>query len=317
MKNFYNVVVLQDTELIGVVSTLAHSRFSKIRNNKKYVDDIFAYFKDFKNYAAIKHYQVLEEKYSFNYDKPICLVLDFKDDKQCSSTLCGYVGNEAISEYTKFYDELLNFKKVSNFENFYNLHLKDYSQAIESFKQNTPIDRCIQFLKETTNQTLNKNCIINLMFAITSANYGWQTSENCYCNIRPYKTTTIKDFPSFSMDSIYVETLIVHEFGHSVINPITEKFKDIIEKLDNDKFNSCFMHNAYGQDKLTVINENIIRVIESLYVEKYHTQADFQNLLSSYTNEGFVVIDDLINVIKNNSTKQISDYFKLLIDCFA
>ena len=155
------------------------------------------------------------------------------------------------------------------------------------------------------------------MFAVTSANYGWQTNKNCYCNIRPYKTTDIKGFPSFSVDSIYVETLIVHEFGHSIINPITKRFKDIIKKLDNDKFNACFTHNPYGQDKLTVINENIIRAIECLYVEKNYTKNDFQNILSSYTNEGFVVIGDLINIIKNNINKRISDYYELLIDCFA
>ena len=63
MKSFYNVVVLQDTELIGVIATLAGSPFSKIRNNKKYIDDIFAYFKDYKNHTAIKHYRMLEEKY--------------------------------------------------------------------------------------------------------------------------------------------------------------------------------------------------------------------------------------------------------------
>ena len=33
MKSFYNVVVLQDTELIGVIATLAGSPFSKILNN--------------------------------------------------------------------------------------------------------------------------------------------------------------------------------------------------------------------------------------------------------------------------------------------
>lgn len=317
MKNYYNVVILQDTELIGVVSTLAGSKFLKIRNNRKYVDDIFAYFEDYKNHTAVKYYQMLEEKYSFNYDKPICLVLDEKDEHKCSDTLCGYVGQEAIFEYSKFYDELLSFKKVSNFENFYNSHLNDYSFAIENFNKKTPVDRCIQFLKQTTNETLKKNYIINLMFAITSSNYGWQTSKNCYCNIRPYKTTVIKNFPSFSVDKIYVETLIVHEFGHSIINPITDKHKDIIQKLDNDKFNSCFKHNVYGQDKLTVINENIIRAIECLYVEKFYTKNDFQNFLLSYENEGFIVIGDLISVIKNNSTKRISDYYKLLIDCFA
>lgn len=317
MKNFDNIVVLQDTELIGVVAVLSGSPFFKIRNTKKYVDDIFAYFKDYKNHTAVKQYKVLEEKYTFNYDKPICLVLDFKDDKKCSDTLCGYVGHNAIQEYSRFYNELLNFKEVSNFDNFYNLHLKDYSLAIESFEKNTPINRCIQFLKEITNEPLNKNCFINLMFAVTSANYGWQTSKNCYCNIRPYKTTNTKDFPSFSVDKIYVETLIVHEFGHSIINPITEKFKAAIEKLDNDKFNSCFSHNPYGQDKLTVINENIIRAIECLYVEKYFAKSDFENIISAYTSEGFVAIIDLIKVMKSNCSKCISCYFKLLLNCFA
>ncbi len=44
---------------------------------------------------------MLEEKYSFNYNKPICLVLEKKDDHKCSDTLCDYVGQKTIFEYSK------------------------------------------------------------------------------------------------------------------------------------------------------------------------------------------------------------------------
>lgn len=310
------VLVLKEIELIGVVAVLAHSSFMKIRNNKKYVDDIFSYFKNYENHEVVKYYKILEEKYVFNYDKPISLVLDYKDDGRCSRTLCNYVGKEAILQYSQFYNELINFKNITNFDNFYNLHIKEYSLAIEIFKKKTDIERCIQFLEEITKEPLNKNYIINLMFAVTSANYGWQTKNNCYCNIRPYKTTYIKDSPSFSVDKIYVETLIVHEFGHSIINPITEKFKKLMSKLDQKKFEDCFKCNPYGDDKATVINESIIRAIECLYVEKYFTKKDLQNLLLSYKEEGFDAIGDLMDIIKDNSCKKISSYYELLINKF-
>lgn len=44
---------------------------------------------------------MLEEKYSFNYDKPICLVLEEKDDHKCSDTLRDYVEQKTIFEYSK------------------------------------------------------------------------------------------------------------------------------------------------------------------------------------------------------------------------
>lgn len=44
---------------------------------------------------------MLDEKYLFNFDKPICLVLEEKDDHKCSDTLCGYVGQKTIFEYSK------------------------------------------------------------------------------------------------------------------------------------------------------------------------------------------------------------------------
>lgn len=69
---------------------------------------------------------MLEEKYSFNYNKPICLVLDEKDDHKCSDTLCGYVGQKTIFEYSKI-------KKIINLQNFfliYTLKFKNQSNPI-------------------------------------------------------------------------------------------------------------------------------------------------------------------------------------------
>lgn len=311
------VTVLRETELIGIIAVLAGSPHMKIRNNSKYVEDIATYFENFKDHKAIKSYKVLEDEFKFNYDKPIELVLDYKDDKKCSETLGGYVGEEAISHYTRFFDELMDFKEKSNFENFYNQHIEEYSRAIEDFIKKTQTERCISFLKEITKEDFSKNYIINLMFAVTSANYGWQTKANCYCNIRPYKTTYVKGFPAFSENKIYVETLIVHEFAHSIINPITEKFKEKISKIDNKNFKDCFENNPYGEDKLTVINETIIRAIECLYVEKYFTKEDSQNLLKSYTKDGFNYIGEVANIIKDRSQNNIFSYFEFLIKVFS
>lgn len=73
---------------------------------------------------------MLEEKYSFNYDKPICLVLEEKDDHKCSDTLRDCVGPKTIFDYSKI-------KKIINLQHFfliYTLKFKNQSNPIFSVK---------------------------------------------------------------------------------------------------------------------------------------------------------------------------------------
>lgn len=311
-----NIQVLSDLELVGIVGVLSNSQSTLPRNNDKYRNDIYSFFNGFKNHDAVKQFKILENTFSFNFDKPISLMLDYKDDKKPSQLLYNYVGSEAIEKYKEFYQSLSSFKSISNFQQFFAKHKPEYKMAVLQFKKNVPIKRCINFLEKTTNTKLNKNCIINLMFSLTSANYGWQTTKNYYCNIRPSNKKSNSSVPFFANDKIYIETLIVHEFGHSIINKITDNFKEIINSINNDIFIKCFENNPYNSDKITAINETIIRAIEILYVKEFYTKNDVINLINDYNADGFNKIKEIAEIINNNKTTGIDEYYAKILNVF-
>lgn len=308
-----NVDVLYETELIGVVAILSQSKYIEERNNAKYRNDVFSYFESFLGHKAVLTYRILEERCMFIYDKPLMFILDIKDDKHCSDLLKSYVGDN-ILHYDSFYKDLVRFEEESNFKEFYINHLSEYKKSVVEFSETVPLKRCVDFLTNVTKEDLKKDLCVNLMFSITSANYGWQTSKKCYCNVRPYNKSKNVGYPCFAYDSIYAETLIVHEFGHSIINPITSKFVDKIKTLSSKNFKECWEYNVY-EDKQTVINENIIRAIECLYVKKYHSIDAVAKLINEYYGDGFLYIKAIMNLIEEND-KPIEAYFKHIIAIF-
>ena len=98
-------------------------------------------------------------------------------------------------------------------------------------------------------------------------------------------------------------TLILHEFAHSFINAITDRYENIVNSIDDKLFSLAFQNNPYGESKVTVINESIIRAIECRYL-KDNFPSSYNEIKNDYINDGFILISKLEEVFEKNSNNR-------------
>ena len=90
--------------------------------------------------------------------------------------------------------------------------------------------------------------------------------------------------------------IVIHEFLHSVINPITEKYNifthesNYLEKTDRLKL------SGYGTD-LSLINETIVRAITIKLYCNIIKKIDENELLNSEYDHGFISIKDIYKAL--------------------
>lgn len=318
--NEINIRVSYCLELLGVIYKLTDFKMNKERNNKKYRGDIDSYFKSYKNHIVVDKFNKLLKNMYFNYDAPVHFMLTLFNNQKVEGELLSRCAMNQ-KEIMTFKQELDNFIEVSNFDKFFNDHKEEYKINIERFINDLdtylPQIYLFDFLKLKSD---NLNVI--LMKNITDSNYGVMVNEQLYCCIRPYKYSKYdqEDYCNHLGD---LTTLILHEFAHSFINPLTDKYKERIAKIDKRKFREIFDKNSYGEHKETAINETIIRTIECLYLKDNDNLKEYYNeIKEDYYQSGFIMIGELEKLFKDkylsNRDKypSIKDFYEEIITFF-
>jgi len=116
--------------------------------------------------------------------------------------------------------------------------------------------------------------------------------------------------------------LLYHEFGHSFVNPLGEKYSDDIEKYshlyEDHKKDMERMHYSRWE---IVVNEYIVRAVEARLLLKKSSDITYKNSLKREESRGFVLIGDICEKLahyENNGTeyKSFEDYYPELIKAF-
>lgn len=305
-------------ECLGVAFILAEFTLNKPRTNKKYVQLIKKTFSSHKSHRFVEKIKTLLEKPGFKYDAPVEMALSMWRKKEPSKQLLERAGLTK-KEYKILFKDMINFIETSNFYEFFTENQSYYAnnlcQYIKDINQHSPQAYLFNFLGLDSN-----NLNIVLMFGVSTANYGIKINKNIYCCIRPYKESRFGNEIDFCYDLTYMTTLILHEFAHSFINPITATYKKKIDNIDKQHFQLAFQKNPYGEHKETVVNETIIRTIECLYVKKHFIES-YQKIKQDYINDGFIYIPQLEIAFDNylskrNCFKTIKEFYLELIKIF-
>ncbi len=314
----YAVNINPAVECLGVLFLLAEFERNKIRCNKGYVDNICAWFGKFKQHAAVKTIKQLLKNDYFKYDLSVEMFLKIFYKQGFDEEFCiKHKLNKKIVD--RFVLELTDFVEKSNFNQFFKenvqLYLNKAQNFVDELKNYSPADYLIDFLNLRA-----KKLKVLLMFGVTSANYGVKINNTAYCCVRPYKLSRYDDM-DFAYDKIYVTTLVLHEYAHSYINDLTDKYSDMLARVDKQKFELCFKLNAYGTDEKTAINEHVIRAIECLYVCK-NFKNDSLNFIKKYVGDGFTYIVQLMDLFKNylknkQKFKNFAQFYPKIIEFFV
>lgn len=264
------VKVDKRTELLGVIMLLSkyNEKYPQLLeecNNKEYREKVFETFDKYKNEKAIKLFNKIINKLSFNYDAPVSLFLqlneDFSYDELDVYPFYNRLGQSPI--VLDFLKELPSFSKKINFEEYYKSNKDFYMSIIQSSKERIFADSIDSFMNYFYKIDLSdRKFIINLMPYGTRGNYGTHFKNTVCSNVglKGGESITFIEEDDFG-------TLPLHEFSHSIINPLTDKYSDISNEFFSDIM-GIMSKKAYGATN-TIINEHVIRSIEIVYLRKF------------------------------------------------
>ncbi len=315
-----NLNVNPALEFLGVIFVLSNFKLNKIRTNKKYIELVKKQFIQFENHEVITTFKSLLKNNTFKYDAPVELMLNIFYKVKPSTELLQRA-NLTSTEYKKLVNQINDFVCVSDFNNFFENNKSYYLHNLKQFKTDMLKFNPEQYLFEFLGLS-SKKLNVTLMFGITTSNYGINVNKNLYCCARPYKETRFDGEIDYAYNLPYTTTLILHEFAHSFINPLTDKYKNVIKQINESKFKKAFDCNSYGTHKETVINESIIRAIECKFVEDNFENSDYDKLKQDYLNDGFEYIPKLEELYKTyltqrNKFKTIKKFYPQIIDLFV
>lgn len=323
MENLIKVTVDKRTELMGVLLLNSeyitkHADLVAECNNKEYRDKIIEHFSKFKDEKIFKLLNEIFEKYYFNYDAPIYLILQLNEDFTYNK-LPNYPFKERLGEdklILDFLNEIPKFVEKTNFIEFFNSNKDFYKKGINQIENLIKDYKIIDFLTDFYKLDLSHiKFVINLMHFATGSNYGTQNKNEfvCNCCLRKSEDGSINFIDT--IDSTL--TLYVHEFSHSIINPLIEKYNNI--KLDFFNNIKEKMQNMYYWNVETIINEHIIRALEVIYLKKERKIPNHffcaENYRKHCFNIGFIYIDMCISSLENyifnkEKYKNFEEYFK-------
>ena len=308
------------TELLGVISILCKDQDAicdagEERCNEEYRIEVLAYFQKWKDSEITRLLEHLSDEYNFNYDAPVELVLLLKHRQPIDlETLCLHRKPVPPALFEHFVNLLIRFESESNFQEFYETHRHYYKCILDRFIADydifKPLDFLVRYLGIANDNVFN----VNLMLGITNANYGVTVGNHRYANLRPNGKSRFLPMPDYSFSAIYWTTLIVHEFAHSFVNPVTAKFRAQISTIDILPYADILKEMMYGSSLETYINETVIRAIECLYV-KQHFPSCYEEYISNYEDEGFCQIREVTRKL-NVEERTLEDSIQDIINMF-
>lgn len=315
----YTITVNPGLECLGVIYVLSNFELNVARTNQNYLASIKGYFYNYRKHPLIDRFKELLTNEEFKYDAPVEFFLNVYHDVKPSKELLKRA-KVSMKEYKEIVKLINDFVKVSDFEKFIEKNKRYYKANMDKFHMDmfkfNPSRYLFDFLGENSNY-LN----VILMFGVCTANYGIKVGEEMYCCVRPYKESRYDDEIDFAYDHPYMATLILHEFAHSFINPMTAEYKKEIAKLDKEKFRPIFDNNPYGEHTETAINELIIRAIECEYI-KAKFKGSYFSFKKNYIEEGFTFISDIETLYHDyrndrNKYKTFGDFFPIVMEYFV
>ena len=315
----YTIMVNPALECLGVIYVLSNFELNVPRTNQNYLASIKGYFHAHRKHPLIEKFKKLLTNFEFKYDAPVEFFLNvFHDEKPTKELLKRTKIN--LKEYRAIVKLIQDFVNVSEFEKFIDKNERYYRANMEKFYTDmfkfNPSRYLFDFLGDKSDY-LN----VVLMFGVCTANYGIKVGNEMYCCVRAYKESRYDDEIDFAYDHPYMATLLLHEFAHSFINPMTAEYKKEIAKLKKDKFKSIFDNNPYGEHTETAINELIIRAIECEYI-KAKFKSSYFGFKKNYIEEGFTFISDIETLYTEyrsdrNKYKTFGDFFPEVMAYFV
>jgi hypothetical protein len=312
-----NVKVDARMELLAVIQHFTpwagtmHTKYSF-----SYKNDIENYFKAYSGHPAVVKSNQLTQS-GFAYDAPPTFVLyhndppDFNQIVPYSGYLIGRAGGESVLE--DFAGKIRSFAVDSKFMGFYTSNMNVYDGIEAEIKNTIGNYDYVQVLEDYYGEKKHSYTIIPVPL-FHAGGYGPRIEssggEDVYSICGPMSVHNGK--PYFG-DQDYFSYILLHEFSHSFVNPITTKYSSEIASSSSlfEPIKEKMVQQAYNNWQICV-NEHLVRVNVARFAlaegKIFHDQ-----IIQSEMNNGFVYITDLDTLMdryeKNRGTYKTYESF--------
>lgn len=312
--NGLNISIDKRMEMLSVIQYLAES---KLVSDKKtsYADNIKKYFDPFRQHKIVSLYKEMEQQ-GFNADAPVYLMLFLNSKFEVVRKFDKYLISRAKDEkkLNEFIRELQEFNAVTNFDKFFSNNYKLLKQSIDLL-----VDRDLKYFNEIN--TIEKfygykqNSYNVILVALSIAGYGPNMDAgngklDVY-NIVGFNHST-NGIPVFGDEQTF-KYMVWHEFSHSFVNPLVDKYYIEFEKyISLEKPILSIMGNmAYGKWN-TIMCEHIVRAITTAFTFEKYGKEKAGIALKNERDKGFIYIDSLYSKILDYSINKNGRDFKQL-----
>ena len=268
-------------ELISLIFRLAGNPEYTKAHVPSYVKDADEHFAAFKDHPVVKTARRLRKEDGVSYDAPMSLAVHLGDAARLELLVPLDPWPEGLDERWKprelqlFSEQARDFAATSDFQGFFDAHRHLYDQSVERMRKVLTEHAHLEWFDEFFGPQRDGRFHLALGMLNGPNCYGARLRRpgrsDMYCILGIWLVDD-KGVPAFA-DS--VAQTVVHEFAHSYVNPVVEKWTPQLEKAGTVIFptqEKRMREMAYGTWQ-TMIIESMVRASEIRYVDRY--QGDF------------------------------------------
>lgn len=324
-----NITVDPRIELLTAVQQ--QSGYERLTNlDFTYKGTVMKYFSKYKNHKAVKTFRSLS-KSGFSYDAPPHAMLfltnppALEEKQEIAASLNTRASGK--KKLTDFIADMRSFYTVSDFQGFFNQNLPLYRHMIDQVYTSIQDMKLIETLDGYYGMDVNSYHLI-LSPLLHNGGYGPSVKADnglydIYGIIGPNLTAEGENgemIPEFSSESI--RYIVWHEFGHSFVNPATEKNNAEINKYQNlyTPISAAMKTQAYTNWE-TCVNEHIIRAVTARLTYLDQGQEAYEAAIENERSRGFFYVPalcDSLAIYESSRDKYpaFDSYFPALVKVF-
>jgi hypothetical protein len=297
--NSLSIAVDPRIELLSIVQYLSDygSRFKGLVAgfDQTYRSEVDSWFSKFKSHQAIQMFNSMSSR-GFSYDAPPAAMLymnsDFSIEPAISASPGLQIWNRAGGKMNMmlFAGALKAFAAESGFVRFYKDHKPFYEQITRETAKSVQDKDIIGQLEQYYGEKRSSYAAI-ISPLLGGGSFGPQIertggTKDIYCIMGPYRVQNGNpQFGSFD----FFNQLQRHEFSHSFVNPLADKYKALVEKYSGlfSPLEAVMREQAYSNWG-TVLNESVVRAVTTRLAYQFDGPAAGDRELEHNKSRGFV-----------------------------
>ena len=293
-------------ELMSLLFRLAGNPEYNQGKVESYLADAEKQFGAFRNHAAVQYARELRQRRGVSYDACMSLAVHLSDVRELKLLDPlepwpeGLDKRWTAADCTRFLELGRQFVKETDFLQFLEGHRSLFSTTESRMKALMDKEGHLEWFNEYFGEKPQATFTLAPALFNGGCCYGSHRrdgtgKESLYCILGVWKTGT-DGLPEFTTDML--ET-VVHEFGHSYVNPIVDRHLAELQPAGNTLFRHVaakMRSQAYGNSE-TMLRESLVRAGEVRYTFRYRGPEAGRRAVAAQKSRGFLWMEELSDLL--------------------